>query len=265
MVLQQPALWSLVRHPYVDATILSQAIEEQASQTENDYRSRLLIRDSMTALERHWGTHRFQHWLEHSPLHSHLDKILHEAFERPGFATLEHRVMDFTLPNDIEELFRAIGAHVRKPMTFHVGGSTALILPGLLARQTEDIDIVDEVPKPLRDDHRFRDEIKQKFGLEIAHFQSHYLPMRWENRTHWHGMYGELTVTLVDPIDVFLSKLFSIREKDYNDMKVLLQQLDKTAILDRLKRDCQSMLASESLKERATKNWYILTGETLSL
>jgi hypothetical protein len=121
------------------------------------------------------------------------------------------------------------------------------------------------VPKSLREDHRFMESIKERFGLEIAQFQSHYLPMRWENRTLWHGEYDNLTVLLVDPVDIFLSKLFSIREKDFKDMKILLQQLDHATILERLKRDCQSMLASESLKERATKNWYILTGETLAL
>lgn len=43
------------------------------------------------------------------------------------------------------------------------------------------------------------------------------------------------------------------------------QQFDCPVILDRLKRDCQSMLANESLKNHATNNWYILTGDRLVL
>ncbi|MFT3882291.1 MAG: DUF6036 family nucleotidyltransferase [Gemmatales bacterium] len=215
--------------------------------------------------DRRWGEHRLNQWLSHSPVQQQLNSILKDTFDRIGFPTLEKRVMEFTTQQDIEAMFRAIGSHVRSPLKMAIGGSTALILPGLLARQTEDVDVVDEVPKSLRDDHAFMHSLKEKFGLVLAHFQSHYLPTHWENRTHWHGEYGELTVVLVDPIDVFLSKLFSIRSKDYTDMKVLIQQLDRTLILDRLKRNCQSLLTDESLKERATNNWYILTGDRLEL
>jgi len=265
MVMAQKDLWSIVRHPYVDADVLADAIVDQIHQGELDYRSRLLVRDSLKALEHHWGPHRLSEWLSNSSVEQQLGTILQETFERIGFPTLEQRVMEFTTQQDLEAMFRAIGNHLPSPSKMVVGGATALILPGLLARQTEDVDVVDEVPKILREDHAFMQSLKERFGLEIAHFQSHYLPMRWENRTHWHGEYDELTVLLVDPVDVFLSKLFSIRSKDYTDMKILIQQLDHTVILDRLKRDCQSMMTDESLKDRATNNWYILTGDRLEL
>lgn len=265
MVKAQNDLWSIVRHPYVDADVLADAIVDQVHQGELDYRSRLLVRDSLHALGHRWGEHRLNQWLTHSPVQQQLNSILKETFDRIGFPTLEGRVMKFTTQQDIEAMFRAIGSHLRSSLKMAIGGSTALILPGLLARQTEDVDIVDEVPKPLRDDHAFMQSLKEKFGLVLAHFQSHYLPMRWENRTHWHGEYEELTVLLVDPIDVFLSKLFSIRSKDYTDLKVLIQLLDHAVILERLKHDCQSLLADESLKDRATNNWYILTGDRLEL
>ncbi|HQR43879.1 MAG TPA: hypothetical protein PLX97_14390, partial [Gemmatales bacterium] len=90
-------------------------------------------------------------------------------------------------------------------------------------------------------------------------------PIRWENRAHWYGQYGNLTVSLVDATDIFLSKLFSIREKDMLDMEILLPQLDRQVILERLKHDCTILLDNETYRERATKNWYILTGETLAL
>ncbi|HQR05839.1 MAG TPA: DUF6036 family nucleotidyltransferase [Gemmatales bacterium] len=265
MVKAQNNLWSIVRHPYVDADVLADAIVDQVHHGDLDYCSRLLVRDSLHALGQQWGEHRLTQWLIHSPVQQQLNSILKETFDRIGFPTLEGRVMEFTIRQDIEAMFRAIGSHLRSPLKIAIGGSTALILPGLLARQTEDVDVVDEVPKILREDHAFMESLRERFGLKVAHFQSHYLPMRWENRTHWHGEYDELTVVLVDPIDVFLSKLFSIRSKDYTDMKILIQQLDRTVILDRLKRDCQSMLASESLKDHATKNWYILTGDRLEL
>lgn len=266
MVKEVPVeLWSLARHPYVDTDALADAIIYQVQQGDLDYRSRLLIRDSLTALETRWGDQKLKQWISHSTIQPKLEEIRREQFERVGFPTLGRRVMEFTLPKDIEELFRAIGRHLRSPVKLTIGDSTALMLHCLLQRQTEVVDIVDELPKLLRDDHALMELLKLQFGLVLAHFQSHFLPARWENRTHWHGEYDQLTVELVDPIDVFLSKLFSIRTKDYDDMKILIHQLDKTVVLERLKRDCQSMLNDESLKQNATNNWYILTGDRLAL
>jgi hypothetical protein len=144
-----------------------------------------------------------------------------------------------------------------------VGGSIALIIPGLLVRETDDMDIVDEVPEAIRTQYQLLESIHQRYGLKIGHFQSHYLPMRWQQRLHYLDTYGELQVYLVDASDVFMSKLFSIREKDLGDMGELKKQLDKDALIRRLKEDCASMLAAESLRERAAKNWYVLYGEAL--
>ncbi len=72
-----------------------------------------------------------------------------------------------------------------------------------------------------------------------------------------------MDVYLVDPIDIFLGKLTSIRTKDLDDLRVLAPQLDKPTIVQRLKDSMKSALASESLKERAQHNWYIIYGEEL--
>src|SRR5947209_617355 len=92
-------------------------------------------------------------------------------------------------------------------------------MPGYLSRPTEDIDVVDEVPKELREQHALLSELKDRYGLELAHFQQHYLPMRWQDRLHYFDTFGELTVYLVDVYDVALSKLFSIRTKGFDDLK----------------------------------------------
>ena len=164
-----------------------------------------------------------------------------------------------------DRIFRKIGERLRNDVTIPVGGSTSLILQGMLLRTTEDIDIVDEVPAEIRNEHAFLEALQRDSKIMIAHFQRHYLPMRWENRTHWYGLFGSLMVTLVDAHDIFLSKLFSIREKDMLDMELILPQLDKQVILERLINDCASLITNESYRDRATKNWYILTGERLAL
>ena len=97
----------------------------------------------------------------------------------------------------------------------------------------------------------------------MGHVQSHYFPQGWQERVHSFGVYNHLQVSLVDVVDVFLSKLFSARIKDMADLKVLLPQLDKEVIVRRLRESCQDFLAAASLKELAEKNWQILFGEEL--
>jgi hypothetical protein len=145
----------------------------------------------------------------------------------------------------------------------YVGGSAALILPGYLSRQTEDIDAVDEVPAEIRSQHKVLQELADRYGLHLAHFQRHYLPMRWEQRVHSRPPYGLLQVYLLDVYDVFLSKLFSARTKDQDDLRALAPQLDKAILAQRLHDTTGSMLAAETLRQRAEKNWYILYGESL--
>src|SRR5438046_9857423 len=110
-------------------------------------------------------------------------------------------------------MFRELGEkiHPRKPVRLYVGGSAALILHGLLSRRTEDIDIVDELPEAVRSEHRLLDELKERYHLYFGHFQSHYLPSGWENRTHYLDDFGDFHVYLVDVYDIALSQLFRIR------------------------------------------------------
>jgi hypothetical protein len=249
--------------PFVDSAAFLAAMEDQIDRNDLDYRSRLLIRDGLDAVEHHWGAARLNAWLDRSRHQARFLDIRHEVFERVGFPSFMRRVMDFTSTETIQAVFRTIGVHLQKPVKMVIGGSIALMLPGLVSRHTEDIDVVDELPPELRHDHRFLASLSEKFGVVLAHFQSHYLPPHWENRTHWHGQYENLTVYLVDPVDVFVSKLFGVRDKDYGDLHVLIGKLNRQTILDRITNHCQPLLADASLRDRATKNWYTLTGEPL--
>jgi hypothetical protein len=265
MVVAAKDLWSLVlNHQWVDAQALRAAIEEQVVRRDLDYRSRLLIRDSVKALRHHWGDDRVEAWLKHSPVGEEIKAICRGPWECDrGFSSLMERVVDVLTPETIQEYFRQLSRHVHRPLRLAVGGSAALIVPGYLSRPTEDIDIVDEVPKELREQHALLAELRKRFGLELAHFQQHYLPMRWQDRLHYYDTFDELTVYLVDVYDVFLSKLFSIRTKDLDDLRALKPKVDIEALAHRLKDTCGSMLVAESLRQRAVDNWYLLYGEAL--
>jgi hypothetical protein len=264
MVVRAKDLWSLIRNQWVDAQELRAAVEDQVTRQDLDYRSRLLIRDSVKALRHHWGDERVDKWLKESPQGEQIATICRGPWECDrGFSSLMERVVDVLTPQTIERFFRELSRHVRRPLRLAVGGSAALIVPGYLSRPTEDIDVVDEVPKELREQHALLNELKERYGLELAHFQQHYLPMRWQDRLHYYDTFDELTVYLVDAIDVFLSKLFSIRTKDLDDLRALTSHLDKETIARRLHDTCGSMLVAESLRQRAEHNWYILYGEAL--
>ena len=171
--------------------------------------------------------------------------------------------MEKTEPKDILQLFRDLGSELHHTTRLYIGGSVALILSDFLTRKTEDIDVVDEVPQDIRSDHKLLDRLEKIYGLHLAHFQSHYLPQGWQNRVHSLEPFGRLQVFLVDVYDVFLSKLFSKREKDLMDLRVLEPQLDKEILTRRLRETTTAWLAEPKLVQHAQKNWNILYGEAL--
>jgi len=264
MVVRAKDLWSLAHRQWVDAEELRAAVEDQVVRRDLDYRSRLLIRDSVKALQHYWGNERVESWLKGSPIGDEIVSICRGPWDDDrGFPFLMEQVMEPTRPETIQEFLQGVSTLVHRPTRIAVGGSIALILPGYLTRETQDLDVVDEVPQEIRSQHQKLAELEQRYRLQIAHFQQHYLPMRWQDRLHYLATFGDLTVYLVDAYDVFLSKLFSIRTKDGDDLRALKPHLDKATLARLLLDTCGSMLVAESLRERAVKNWYILYGEPL--
>jgi hypothetical protein len=264
MVVQTKDLWSLVRgRPHVDPAELAEAVQDQVGQELLDYRTRLLVRDSVEALRQHWGPERLQAWLANCSARGRIEAICREDFERPGFASLAERLMEKTDPEAVKQFLRELGSQVPRPSRLRVGGSVALILPGYLSRNTEDIHVVDELPAEVRSQHQVLDRLRKRYGLQLAHFQSHYLPTGWEQRLHSLEPFGQLQVYLLDVHDVFLSKLFSSREKDRDDLRMLVPQLEKDTIVRRLRDTTAPLRADATLLLQAEENWSILYGEPL--
>lgn len=258
-------LWGIYyTRQHLDPRDLTQAIEAQVLSGDLDYRTRLLIRESINALRLYWGQPRLAAWIDSSPARQTLREICRQEFDDDvAFPSLRRRVMDVTRPETILGFFRELSDEVRRPVCLFIGGSASCILGGYLSRKTEDIDIVDEVPAELRSQHKLLEDLRRRYRLELGHFQQHYLPSGWEQRLHSHPSIGSLQLYLVDVYDVFLSKLTSIRDKDKDDLVALAPQLDKEILANRLRTTMASTLAAEPLRQRAEKNWYILFGEAL--
>jgi phage-related protein len=264
MVAATKSLWNLVwGKPQVDPTDLASAISAELDNEPFDFRTRLLIRDSLRALEQYWGTGQFDRWLHQCAGRDMLEAILSEDLGDAGFPSLRERLMDKTDPEVVRQLFRELGTHLHRSTRLAVGGSIAVIMPGQLSRATEDIDVVDEVPDEIRSQHKLLNDLRKRFGLQLTHFQSHYLPSGWEKRVHGLEPFAQLQVYLVDPIDVFLSKLFSKRTKDLDDLRALAPQLEKDTIIQRLRDTTAALRADETLRQCGEKNWYIVYGEPL--
>ena len=264
MALQTLDLWTLVLdRPRIDPRDLTEAIVAQSAEETLDYRTRLLIRDSVEALRVTWGAHKVSEWLSRCPLRERIESICKEEFEAVGFPSLKKRIMEKTQPEKVRQFFEFIGNELKRHVRIYVAGSIALIVPGYVSRRTEDVDVVGEVPEELRKNHHLLSQLEQMFALQLGHVQTHYFPMGWQERAHSLDSFGYLQVFLLDVYDVFLSKLFSSRMKDKEDLIVLVPQLDKSILAEKLKTNAGSFLAAPRLLEIATENWRILYGEPL--
>ena len=171
--------------------------------------------------------------------------------------------MEKTRPETIKQYLRELGESIRKSIRIDIAGGASLILGGYISRRTTDVDIINEVPAELRSQHALLDELKTRYGLELGHVQSHYFPSGWDQRVHSIESLGWLQIYLVDVYDVLLSKLFSARDKDRDDLRFILPNLEKDVFVRRLKETCAGFLVAPRLRELAEKNWYILYGEAL--
>ena len=105
--------------------------------------------------------------------------------------------------------------------------------------------------------------LSQRFGLNLTHFQSHYLPSGWRDRVSSLGRFGQLDVYLVDAYDVLLGKLFSAREKDQDDLRAVAGLIEKETLVARLLAAGGVFMNESKLAQHARNNWYIVYGEEL--
>src|SRR3954468_611454 len=113
------SLWELVDlNPRIDATTLARAVEE-ASEGAEDFRTCLLIRDSLSAIEHHWGEQRFRTWIENSSQRARIrqicDEVTRDAVHEHGFPSLKRRIVDATRPDKVISFFNDLAAGVKKP------------------------------------------------------------------------------------------------------------------------------------------------------
>jgi hypothetical protein len=254
-------LWHLARsRSGIDANQLAAALAQVDGTQLEEPRTANLIRDAHAALARRWGESQLSERLRAA---GHLDGRVRTTTDDPrGFPHIERKIVEPTRSQDILAFFRELGSRVRQPAALYVGGSTALILKDLIVHQTEDIDIVDEVPAIIRTDYVLLESLAARFGLSLTHFQSHYLPDGWRTRISSLGRFGNVEVFVVDAIDVLVGKLFSKRDKDFVHVRAALPVIDGPTYRVRLATATTSLRKVPEAHQAARHNWYVLTGES---
>jgi hypothetical protein len=264
---QTPDAWQLVwGQPHIDSATLVAAIEAELQQNLHpDYRTRLLVRDAMKAIRSFWGARKFARWLNSSQVAECIRAILDEPLAEEGFPYIRRRLVNSIQSAQIEQIFTLLGQAVHERIEVYVAGSIPTLIKGLTARPTEDIDIVDEVPSEIRKQKAVLRKIQTDYGLNLGHVQSRYLPSGWQDRRQFLGDFGGLRVYLVDPYDIFVSKLSSKKEKHKDDLRVLATKLDKEIAKGRLLRDGQAFLTDPRQRPQIEENWRFIFQEPLFL
>lgn len=257
--------WELIwGQPYIDSDRLCSAIErELLADCQQDFRTRLLIRDAVVALESFWGSRKFAKWLERSPVKDSVHAIMREDLGAPGFHNIRSRLVVNVQRNQLEQIFELLSKGISQPTDAYIAGSIPTLIEGLTARPTDDIDFVDEVPLTIREQQATREKIAQQYGFTFGHVQSHYLPKSWQDRLQCFGKFGKLTVYLVDSYDIFVGKLASKQEKHQDDLRVLAAKLDQQKARERLFAYGKDFLASPYDRPTIEENWRFIYREPL--
>ena len=67
----------------------------------------------------------------------------------------------------------------------------------------------------------------------------------------------------MDVYDVLVSKVFSDRNKDLDDLRAAAPQVDKQTLESRLRRWAGPLLGNLQWAQATRRNWYIVYGEPL--
>ncbi len=259
--------WNIVwGQPYIDSNRLALAIEQELLRNpQPDFRTRLLIRDSVQALQSFDRSKTFSKWLDGSAVKAKIEAILQENLGESGFHNIKDRLVTNIKRNELEQVFELLGRNIRKPLEVCIAGSIPALISELTARPTDDIDFIDEVPSEIREQRETLKQIAQKYGLTLGHVQSHYLPSNWQSRRHYLGEYGNLRVYVADEYDIFVSKLSSKLEKHQDDLRVMSARLDKDKVRERLFTEGKPFLESEHDRPTIEANWQFIYREPLGL
>ena len=264
-------LWSLIAAPTIDPAALTRGIGSAVLREDLDWRTLQLIKEGWDALEQAVGIALLDRYLLKGTAQEVRETILartsgaENSHQEIRFPSLKERLMTHLSPVFLRQFLRELGTRISRPTTVTMGGAASLVLQGLISRATEDIDLVDEVPVEIREEHQVLAELSSRYGLRVAHFQSHYLPERWQTRTADFGTFGKIQLRLVDPHDIIAGKVYSPRSKDLDDFRLLAPNLDKQRLRELVIKELSSLWSSDETRQRAMQNWYVVYGEDLEI
>ena len=254
--------WSLVasRAPIPEDALIPALRRTAVLEPDRCYRTRMMVHDALDAMAARLGEAEVRRRVGDDEAGRSLAADWADEYDKEGFWSIKFRIVEPVTPDLILTMLRELGNKLRRPASINVGGSCSLILAEVLSRPTNDVDVVNELPDVIRNDHELVNFIADKYNLRPTHFASHYLPDNWEFRTRSLGRLGRLDVKVVDPIDVIAGKFFSKRQKDGKDLLAVWPRVDHDVLRDRLEFNTADLRKEQRLLDAARHNWYIFTG-----
>jgi hypothetical protein len=248
-------LWSLLVGPTIDPCELEGQVRVVVDCPDLDYRTVRLLYQVSLDLPNIRGDMEFQ-----KKIASYCQSVDLDTDDEK-FTTLKHRLRFMMDVNTIKQYLRDLGTQIAQEEEITVGGSCAISLRGIPFRETDDLDVVDEIPVGIRSQRNVVNQLAISYGLRLTHFQSHYLPDGWLGRVKFFGRFGKLQVSLVDVYDIIAGKFFSARSKDKDDLRRLASVLDKGLIFQRIQNSGRSLMGDPKYYKNLLKNWYIVYDE----
>jgi hypothetical protein len=72
-------------------------------------------------------------------------------------------------------------------------------------------------------------------------------------------------VRSVDALDIIAGKVYLVRSKDLDDLRLFSLNLNKEALRQRVLQRSSSLSSSDQNRRQATSNWYIVYADDLGL
>ncbi len=255
-------LWTMAwRHRAIAPRRVLDIIPVAVRHPDLDERTQLLIRDALNAVAEKLGRDVTQILVDEMPEAKSVNAIWHAEYDKVGFPTLARRMQKPFSPNQLLGYLRELGRRLREPASITIAGSAVLILRAIVVRPTSDIDVIDELPRAIREEHELLKELEFETEVHLGHTASHYMPSGYQGRTTEYAHFDRLSIRMVDTIDLLVGKLFSMRPKDFRDVRDAWDNIDQAAFRDRLARCTHGLREVPRVGEKAKDNWYILTGE----
>jgi hypothetical protein len=145
-----------------------------------------------------------------------------------AFHAIRKRLVDRVDSIPLARILELLGGRgIPGRIEINIAGSIPTRIKGRIARPTDDIEPVAEVPEAILRQRDVPRRIEVDVGLAFGYVPPRDPPPNWRARRRWFGDFGGLRVDPLDEYDLSVSPLSSEEAKHRSDLDVLALELGK--------------------------------------